>query len=241
MVIKIILRVVALSIWFQAFIIAIAGIIITIQNNFNIITLLIFSIIVFLLVYLGKYLWKKTYKYSIPSRSNEEETVEQRTNNFDLANSMGMPTLSHVPSEVLNDMREYYSSVQIEGDIRILEESVELMKKTENIETFISRFELAQRTSLTLEQAILAGIAVNSSFLKFKELTKIKEQILPNLLMKSYKRMVKEANKLKTVNGKKGRYTKFLNLLEEYENYFDYLDVYEEIIDDLKKEMINFG
>jgi len=209
---------------------------------------LISKIIVFLLtigfVLLGKYLWtissrtKSVKKYT---NSIKDKHSKPKTLNVGSFAQISVTSTRDIPNETINDMKKYYSNMQLENDLRILEESVNLMIRTENVDTFISRYELAQRTAYTIEQAIVAGFKVKEKFISSKEVLNIKVNELPRVLSSSYKKMKKDAAKLKTDNGKLRRYTEYLNLLKENEYDLDLSANYFDIVDALEKDIIKLS
>ena len=58
-----------------------------------------------------------------------------------------------ISKEVLNSMKTSYTGQQAINDMRIIDESLAIMTKTSDIDTFLSRYDTAMRCVLTLEQA----------------------------------------------------------------------------------------
>lgn len=73
---KFVLCFTSVFLWFWAFIFIIAGVTIVIQNNFNVVAILFFGIIIALLIYVGIFLWKKSAKYNKPAK--KVETASER-------------------------------------------------------------------------------------------------------------------------------------------------------------------
>lgn len=198
-----------------------------------------FLIIGILAIYIGYLFWRRSSIDTMPSKLknyNKKPKAKVNTINPSLVN-VTVKSERELPKHVYRDMPKFYTDMQLQNDLRILEESVHLMKTTKNIETFIGRYELAQRTALTIEQAMAVGIKVNQSFIMSKEILKLRDELIPVLLDNSFAEMKKEASKLKTEKGRLGRYEKFLELLEEHELDFDIYDNYHEIVEELKKEL----
>lgn len=138
---------------------------------------------------------------------------------------------SPYPPEVLASMKTAYSQSQIDNDIRILNDCINIMNSTSNLETFFSRYETAMQKAFSLQMARDAGITVNttitpgyiSSFNSRAE----------NVLEAAYAKELKEINSLKTPSGKRKRIDKFLSLLSEYLDEFEFSDVYNDIINEL--------
>jgi hypothetical protein len=229
MIKKIILRILSLFFWIYA----ITGLLTVIivmatQNDFTFVHFILFFILIGAFGFLGRLTWRKSGRIL---RRNDILTNRQANNipNGSKIVSVKVKTTRDVPSETLTDMKVHYNNMQIEGDLRILSDSVELLKSTKNIETFISRYELAQRTALTLEQAKTAGIRIPTKFSSSKQLLNLKYELVPQLLQNSFEQMEKAALKLKTTKGQLNRYKKFNDLLIENEFFLEDFDEYLEI------------
>lgn len=240
MIMKITFRLLSLVLWFLVFIITVAGISIVIENKFNIPTIVFFLVIISILIGLSLLLWNKSTKFNKKQTQtedgNEDLILDDVDADFSTRTITGVIT-REVPTEILRDMKMVYTSVQLENDLRILQESIDLMKSTNNIETFISRSDLAQRTSLTIEQAIMAGIHVKEIFTSSKDILSLKTALLPKLLDDSYSKMKQDAFKLKTEKGRIGRFQKYLELLEKHEYDLDISENYENIIRVVRQEI----
>lgn len=201
--------------------------IVTVISNFRNYTILDF-IVVFVVLLLV--LWveisllkqlKKINKKKTFSTVLYENPIEVKFNQSDIP----LPNLQ---------MQGSYTEIQLQGDFRILEDSISIMKSTKDIETFISRSDLAMRKALTIEQA---GIQSNGP--SSKEIIDLKIQLLPNVLNAAYIQMNSEALKLKTVKGQLGRYKKFLKYLVDNEYELDLCDNYEEIVSLTRENISN--
>ncbi|WP_337983449.1 hypothetical protein [Lysinibacillus sp. C5.1] len=195
-------------------------------KNYGIGDFLIVITLLILILLLEVFLIRK-YK-----KSNEKEIYVEQS----IDDSINVKE-TDVPIETLEQMRKYYTTIQLQDDLRILQESIDLMKSTNNIETFISRSDLAQRTSLTIEQAITAGIHVKEIFTSSKDILSLKTALLPKLLDDSYSKMKQDAFKLKTEKGRMGRFQKYLELLEKHEYDLDISENYENIIHVVRQEI----
>lgn len=141
------------------------------------------------------------------------------------------------PKETLTSMRTSYSTVQMQNDLRILTDSVNILKSTNNLETFFSRYDLAMQNSLTLEQAKEAGLLIDNPFPP-DYIMELKNR-LDCILQDNYEKELKRINDLKTQSGKRNRIDKFISKISEYEDEFEFSDLYKSIIDNmnlLKKE-----
>lgn len=148
-----------------------------------------------------------------------------------------------VPQETLNNMRMAYTGQQAVNDIRIVDESLAIMEKTSDIDTFLQRYETAMKCALTLEQAKKAGIAIALSDGFSQSLVDIKEKALSDVLYRSFKKELDEINQLKTDKGKLNRINKYQEKLQGmYEDVFEFVadEAYGDImqkLEQLKKEM----
>lgn len=141
------------------------------------------------------------------------------------------PSSSPYPPEVLASMRTAYSRSQIDNDIRILNDCINIMNSTSNLETFFSRYETAMQTAFSLQMARDAGIIVNTNITP-SYISSLKDRA-DNVLEAVYAKELKEIQALKTPTGKRNRIDKFLNLLSEYFDEFEFSDVYNNIVDEL--------
>lgn len=139
--------------------------------------------------------------------------------------------LPEVPANVLHDMRKYYSATQAANDARILKESFQLIQQTTDFDTFFSRLGLAEKTALTLLQAVQAKCrGINA-----KVIVRECEQVLSNVqnakivfLDNSYNKETASALQLKTSSGQCNRLKKYLEKLQAYEEQFsDVKDTYD--------------
>lgn len=142
-----------------------------------------------------------------------------------------VPSSSPYPPEVLASMRTAYSRSQIDNDIHILNDCINIMNSTSNLETFFSRYETAMQTAFTLQMARDAGIIVNTDITP-SYISSLKDRA-DNVLEAVYAKELKEIQALKTPTGKRNRIDKFLNLLSEYFDEFEFSDVYNNIVDEL--------
>lgn len=179
---------------------------------------------------------QQNLKLALDSLNGVKQQLDslQETGNFLKATVISSPD----PNEVMRDMRKNYSQMQAQGDARILNDCIKLMQSTNSIETFFSRYELAMEKILTLEQAKQAGININTS------ITSDYVMSLKNradyVLQATYNKELEEINELKTANGKRNRIDKFISFLSEYQDEFEFSNVYRNIIDNLnsyKKEL----
>ena len=135
------------------------------------------------------------------------------------------------PPEALASMRTAYCRSQTDNDIRILNDCINIMNSTSNLETFFSRYETAMQTALSLQMAKEAGITVNTTITP-SYVSSLKSNA-DHVLETAYAKELNEINALKTPTGKRNRIDKFLKLLSEYADEFEFSDVYSHIVDEL--------
>lgn len=131
------------------------------------------------------------------------------------------------PEETLREMRKYYGAEQVQNDVRIIQESLQLIQQTTNFDTFLSRLGLLQRTALTLLQAEKAGcrgLPAEARGACEKALEASKSAKV-NFLYNSYIKETNDALRLKTPAGKRKRLEAYLSKLREHEA--DFMDVEE--------------
>lgn len=195
-------------------------------KNYGIGDFLIVITLLILILLLEVFLIRK-YK-----KSNEKEIYVEQS----IDDSLDVKE-TDVPIETLEQMRKYYTTVQLQDDLRILQESIDIINTTSNIETFISRCDLAQSKALTIEQAMMAGIHVKENFITSKEILDMKVILLSSLLSKSYNKVKQDASKLKTEKGRMGRYQKYLDLLQRYEDELSISEAYFDILETVKLDL----
>ncbi len=142
-----------------------------------------------------------------------------------------------IPKEVLNSMKTSYTGQQAINDMRIIDESLAIMTKTSDIDTFLSRYDTAMRCVLTLEQAKKSGVPIALSDDFAQSLTDAKNQGLKGVLYRSFKKELDEINKLKTEQGKLNRINKYEEKLKEmYEDVFEFVEenAYNDVIQKLE-------
>ncbi len=170
---------------------------------------------------------------AVPSKSNANDTIDNLDSLLcSMIKITTKPTKTTYPEEVLASMRTAYSPVQAQSDIRILNDCVDLLQNTENLETFFSRFELAMRKAYTLDQAKAAGISISTSITP-KYILSLKKERADYVLQCAYTNELKKIATLKTSTGKMNRIDKFINSISGYQTTFEFSDTYENIINDL--------
>jgi len=167
---------------------------------------------------LGFLLWPKKRKSTIAPQSHASPfTVEIKS--------------GPVPDHVGRDMRGTYSATQAENSRRIVGDCLQLMETTESLDTFFKRFTLGMQHAFTLEQAKTTGINTGAKDDYTQTLLDMREKHTDGVLQKSYEKMKREADQLKTDSGKRNRYAKYLELLEEHAHEYalDNGDLFDKI------------
>lgn len=234
-------KVLAIFSWFQAVVgIGTLIIVMLVDDDFTFAHLVIFIIVISLFILTGLGFWLISNKIKENNQTLKEFPKNQKIKENKISR-VTVEITTDTPNEVLTEMKNNYSLMQAEGDLKILSDSIELIKSTSNIETFISRFELAQQKALTLEQAVSAGVKIPSKITSFKELNDLKQIYAPKILKEAYEKVKNDASKLKTEKGRLNRYQKFNDLLEENNLFFDEFEEYDEVISSLMKDIKKYS
>lgn len=147
------------------------------------------------------------------------------------------PTLttfsSSVPQSTLTAMKETYTATQINRDIQILKDSVRLINSTSSLETFFSRYELALKKIMSLEQAKQAGIKVSTAITSDYVMS-IRRRA-DEVLTLEYQKELKAIETLKTISGKKNRIDRFISKISEFYDEFEFSNTYRSILTDLNE------
>lgn len=134
------------------------------------------------------------------------------------------PYLPEVPPEILRDMKRHYTAMQIQNDVRIMQESFQLVQQTTDFDTFFMRLELSQQKALTLLQAVQAGcrgIVNKQQTIKGCEAVLSTSQAVKTVFLdNSYQKETASAMRLKTQSGQYKRLTAYLERLKSYEDQF---------------------
>lgn len=139
------------------------------------------------------------------------------------------------PEKTPQEMRGYYGAEQAQNDVRIMQESLQLIQQTTSLDTFLSRLRLVQRSALTLLQVEKAGCrgiqpGTREACEKALEASKSAKA---NFLYNSYIKETNEALQLKTPAGKRKRLEAYLSKLREHEaDFLDVEEAYKKAIND---------
>ncbi len=176
----------------------------------------------------------------IPIQPIVRKSPKQETISITITNSIKVNIIQQgMPKEVLNSMKALalYTNQQVINDMKIIDDSLSIMEKTSDIDTFLSRFDTAMRCSLTLQQAKKAGIPIALPDDFTKSLMDAKNEELVKVLYRSFKKEINEINKLKTKQGKLNRINKYEEKLKGmYKSVFEFVadNAYNDIIQKLK-------
>lgn len=183
---------------------------------------------------------KTSIPTEIPIQPIVRKSPKQETISITITNSIKVNIIQQgMPKEVLNSMKALalYTNQQVINDMKIIDDSLSIMEKTSDIDTFLSRFDTAMRCSLTLQQAKKAGIPIALPDDFTKSLMDAKNEELVKVLYRSFKKEINEINKLKTKQGKLNRINKYEEKLKGmYKSVFEFVadNAYNDIIQKLK-------
>ena len=91
---------------------------------------------------------------SLPNNQDfNTQTLPTTAQNTNSQPQTDLPNSFNPQNETPNKPTVAYSEMQVDNDLRILNDCINLMQSTSNLETFFSRYELAIQKSLALEQA----------------------------------------------------------------------------------------
>lgn len=213
-IIRICQIIIGIVLWMYAFTL----LVLTFAEHLNITTCIIVFIVVGIFLIVPGYILIKPHK------------GKKINNNFN-------PSVffSDVPRETLNNMRKNYTPLQANTEIRILLDSINLINKTTNIETFISRYELALKKITNLEMAKYAGVRIKLP-VRYPEVADLINKV-DNVLDIEYQNELKKINSLKTEKGKNNRINKFISYLKKYEYILNTNTKYNAILNDLDKSL----
>lgn len=172
----------------------------------------------------------------VPQKHTSPTTINERlTSSKTSSNPITQAKLveQDVPQESLNDMRMTYTGAQAVNDMKIINESLEIMGKTSDIDTFLSRYEIAMKCALTLEQARKAGIPITLQDGFSKSLVSAKNNALAEVLYRSFQKELNGLNELKTDRGKLNRINNYQEKLKGlYEDVFQFVaeDAYNDVM-----------
>lgn len=153
------------------------------------------------------------------------------TQNITSQPQIALPDHSTLTSNMPNKLSATYSKSQAQDDLRILNDCTKLMQTTTNFETFFSRYELAMKKALALQQS---GMNVGN-FTKSNQIIELKQNNLERILQTTYNKEISAINGLKTAKGKINRTNKLLDMLSQYSNELEVVNGYSKIVNNLKE------
>lgn len=127
-----------------------------------------------------------------------------------------------IPEETLKAMKTVSSPVYSDSYVRVIQESIQLMKTTKNIETLCSRYEVALQKAYNLKAWEQSGVSKTSPDADY----------YISWLYSNYHKCIKTCydrfiHEVKTENGKENRRKKFFNDLAKHVDEFELQDIHE--------------
>lgn len=162
---------------------------------------------------------------SFKSTASEEEIVTTNPNSSEEA-AQDLDTEK-------NDTWISFVNQNIANDMRIIDESLTIMTRTSNIDTFLSRYDVAMEFALKLEQAKKAGVPITLPDDFSQSLANVKKEALAGVLYRSFDKELDEIKQLKTKRGMLNRidmYQDQLKKMYEYEHEFVEKDTYNDMM-----------
>ena len=226
--------------WFFGFSLVASGIAVAILDDKSdrwipAITLIVFGIILFLIGYV-----LKINKYSKKQNQTEYSQKENPIGTSNIDDSL-QTLVTHAQAQWQKEVKNYrYQKEQVRGKILQSLESMEIIESTKNLDTLQSRYSFLQKLFHELQIA-----STNSRYLRdaqdsiddYKQLyydkiprrTQLAGVLKPldfdivafggesvfNCFMRHYDFQLQQIDSLKTESGKKGRYKKLLESLDE--------------------------
>lgn len=142
------------------------------------------------------------------------------------------------PNRAINSMKGTYTIAQAKDHIRILQDCLNIIEKTKNLDTFFSRSEYGMQIALTLNQAQQAGIIPQTSDFPsvfFKAVHSQKERILGDSFWDQKEKIAKYTTPKTKIN----HWNQYLELLNKYSDQFDleFQSEFQEIQDQVLVEI----
>ena len=210
-------------------------------DNFDFLVIILFTLSPFAIY---KIIKNKTQKSKISQSANQLNNINLDKSQSAIKNQNSLKEQNHThkveTTELFSNdmltlnMLNAYSNIQAQNDLRILNDCINLMKSTNNFETFFNRYELAMRTALTLQQAQQTGINIGD-FTTSNQIIELKQNNLERILQSTYTKELAAINNLKTAKGKINRIDKLLTILTEHKEDLEFINDYNKIIKNLKK------
>lgn len=122
---------------------------------------------------------------------------------------------SQFPRETLVDMRKNYPRKDIPRLLEMIEESIQLVENTVNVETLISRRDFALQKCFTLKELEDCGLYRKKPTAD-EYLDRINDISFNEHLKRCYDDYYEKAHQLKTEKGIQNRMDKFWSILEEH-------------------------
>lgn len=223
---KRILRIIATAFFSCGIFVYTLGLVFTLKNPGDQPPWLVFALLDALMLLFIWLMWHKKKKFGKnvvePSSVNPHLKSKGSTDTPITRQPVVSISTSSAPENVLRSMRNSYTAIQFEGDLRIFQDCVDLIQKTTNLDTFFSRYELGMQKALTMRQAEQAKFpgAENGQLLvdSFIQIAGIQRE---RVLTDSFEQEKIKIEALSTPRGRRNRWEKYLALLQEHETDFD--------------------
>lgn len=112
-----------------------------------------------------------------------------------------------------------FKIMQVENDIRILNECLTIIDNTDKLDTFFSRWDLVEKKLDVLLEAEQKGLAHGISQIN-NNLLENKTNLFIRVAERNYERMISDIQKLKTAKGKINRIDKYLREIMRYDSLY---------------------
>lgn len=192
-------------------------------------SLIVLIVICLIILYL---LLRKPYKHK------KESTYIPMYPNATPLSQPAKPTTNTTKSAPMSSMRSTYTTMQAKNDFRILNDSIQIILQTKNLETFFGRLSLVKEKALILREAELAGVpGICGTQPIVENLFSGEENQKKIILQASFNQAKEKADSLSTPKGKKSAWEKYLGQLQKYETEFSFEPLYTQIIENVQKEI----
>ena len=127
---------------------------------------------------------------------------------------------------------------QAKDQVRILNDCLNIIEKTKNLETFFSRYELGMTSALTIQQA-QQQFGVNSETDLPTTFFKTANEQKTRVLFDSFWDQKDRVDKLTSPKSKINQWQRYLSLLEQFEDQysFEFQTEYSEVVDKVLQEI----
>lgn len=158
-----------------------------------------------------------------PQKAKKTEAVTSPTIEWPQEiNESAFHVTSNLDQEpAIKSMKGSYTIIQAKEHIRILKDCLNIFEKTKNLETFFTRYEYAMQIAMTLDQAAKAGAIPKTTDFPVTLMKAADSQKL-RILHDSFFDHMDKISKLKTNNAKLTHWNRYLELLGQYEDQYNF-------------------